>query len=120
MSAFDEENNARSLGGAAKQNLNAAITGIFGKILTKTASGKDAGLVESLPTQQDAIVQSDSTVVDLMGLRCHTAGDVAIKLTNDTVAVVWTVTAGEIIYGRIKAVMLTDTTLTNVQMTGLK
>jgi hypothetical protein len=86
----------------------------------QTASGKDAGLIESLPTQQDAIVQSDTTVLDLMGLRCHAAGDVAIKLTNDMMAVVWTVTAGEIIYGRIKHVMLTGTTLTNAQMTGLK
>ena len=84
------------------------------------SAGNSVVNVQALPTQQVAIVQSDSTVIDLMGLRCHVAGAVAIKLTNDSAAVTWTVIAGEIIYGRIVAVMATDTTLVNGQMTGLK
>lgn len=84
------------------------------------ANGRRGQDVEALPSEQVAIVQSDSTELDLMGLRCHASGNVAIKLQNDTSAVTWTVVAGEIIYGRIKSVMSTNTTLTNAQMTGLK
>lgn len=84
------------------------------------SNGKQTGRVESLPNEQVAVVQSDTTAINLMGLRCHAAGDVAIKLTNDSAAVTWTVVAGEIIYGRIVAVMSTNTTLADNSMTGLK
>lgn len=84
------------------------------------SSGIKYSRVESLPNEQVAIVQSDTTAVNLMGLRCHAAGDVAIKLTRDSSAVTWTVKAGEIIYGRIVAVMSTNTTVADADMTGLK
>lgn len=102
------------------KSLSVGGGGSFGSTLTQNSSGKNVALVESLPTEQTAIVQSNTTDIDLMGLRCHASGNVAIKLTNDTAAVTWTVEAGEIIYGRIKNVMATGTTLTNAQMTGLK
>jgi hypothetical protein len=93
-----------------------------GWLTTKSpdSSGAMALRVEALPNTQVAIVKSDATAIDIAGLRCHASGTVAIKLTNDVTAVTWTVTAGEIIYGRIVAVMATNTTLTDSQMTGLK
>jgi hypothetical protein len=66
---------------------------------TTTADGREAGLVESLPNEQVDIVLD--AACDLMGIRFGAAGTVDIKFTNDSTAKRWTVTVGEIIYGRI-------------------
>ena len=85
-----------------------------------SSAGRSIDLVESLPSAQIAITPNDSTVVNLMGLECLAAGTVAVKFTNDAAAFTRTVTAGQIIYGRIVAVMLTGTTLLTAEMIGLQ
>jgi hypothetical protein len=100
--------------------LISAAVELLGGTVTTSSDGSDVGLVESLPNAQVAIVQNNSTVVDLMGLECLAAGDVAVKFTNDLVAFTRTVVAGQIIYGRIVAVMATNTTIADADFIGLK
>ena len=84
------------------------------------STGRSVDLVESLPSAQIVITPNDSTVVDIMGLECLVSGTVAVKFTNDAVAFTRTVVAGQIIYGRIVAVMATGTSLVQSELIGLK
>lgn len=76
--------------------------------------------VMALPSKQVAIVQSDSTEIDLIGLKCNAAGTVALLLQNDTAPFTWTVAAGDVVVARIKSVYATGTSLANGEMIGLQ
>lgn len=88
--------------------------------LQRGPQGEAMQEVMALPSKQEAIVQSDSTDIDLIGLKCNATGTVALMLQNDTVAQTWNVSDGDVIVARIKRVMSTNTSLTNGQMIGLQ
>ncbi len=81
--------------------------------------GDDASVVYSLPEEHAAIVQSDSTEVDLIGVECNAAGTIYLKYSRDTLFWPKEVIAGETVIGRIIGVGA-STTLLDSEMTGLK
>ena len=81
--------------------------------------GDDASVVYSLPESQVPIVASDATEIDLIGVTANVAGDIYIKLRNDTVFFKNTVVAGQTIIGRIIGIGA-STTIADANLIGLK
>lgn len=81
-------------------------------------TGTSANQVYALPTGQVAIVQSDTEVVDLIGVRVNAAGDLYLKMQKDAGFTKNVVVAGETVIGRIIGVGA-STTLADADMIGL-
>jgi hypothetical protein len=82
------------------------------------ASGESAGRVYALPTGQLPIVQSDTTVVDLIGVTVNAGGDLYIKMQKDSDFTKNVVVAGQTVMGRIIGVGA-STTILDADLIGL-
>ena len=81
-------------------------------------SGDSASQVYALPSGQVAIVALDATVLDLIGVRANSGGDLYIRMEKDSTFTKNTVSAGETLIGRITGVG-TSTTIADADLIGI-